>query len=200
VHREVFARPPAGIVDGASPLMTADAARPASGHTTRRSGRRAVRGRSVALVTVPGLLLIALNRAPVYRRRITIRSRFGGTVPVARDVALGMASSADHDLVLQAEGSRLARAVLRAARVLGRIHRQSTAYLHLVCSGAHPRFGVWRALGRQRPAARTVAANRSDLRTGASVHRSRWLLHGRDPPDTGGLCNFVMRCGGWEAS
>ena len=57
-----------------------------------------------------------------------------------------MASPADHDLALQAKRTCVARAVLRAARILCRIGRQSTASLHLVYSGAYSRPAGVRAL------------------------------------------------------
>src|SRR2546426_8102419 len=74
---------------------------------------------------------------PLFRGRITVRTRFGRTLPVAREVSLGMASPADHDLALQAERTSVARAGLPGAPVLGRVHRPSTASLHLVYSVVH---------------------------------------------------------------
>src|SRR5437899_189227 len=69
--------------------------------------------------------------------RVTVRTRFGRTLPIAREVSLGMASAADHDLALQAKRTCVARAVLCPAWDTGRIHRQSIASLHLVYSDGH---------------------------------------------------------------
>src|SRR5881397_1985873 len=49
------------------------------------------------------------------RGRVTVRTRFGRTLPIAREISLGMASPADHDLAVQAKRTRVARAVLCAA-------------------------------------------------------------------------------------